>query len=183
MWIKCILGWLICFAIILVPLQPYSIFIGGFPLGDAHPMIAILMPFAEKLGVLGSAIYTLIYSISFFAIWRPDLPNWIFVQGFAYAVVLALAALLLKKNKVKILGYVLYAFIGSILFDIIYRVPVGPLQYGQPILSALKEQMPYTFMRAIINTIYALILSFPIYRWIVMNPRLESDAIFRRKKK
>jgi len=74
-------------------------------------------------------------------------------------------------------SYVLYAVVGTVLYDAVTGLSVGPLFYGQPFMDALKGQIPFTINHVLGNVFLALVLSPLVDKWIVTSETLNWNAL------
>lgn len=64
-----------------------------------------------------------------------------------------------------------YSIIGTIAYDALTSLTIGPLMFGQPFMNALVGQIPFTLMHLVGNAVLAVTISPLVYRWIVLNKR------------
>ena len=58
---------------------------------------------------------------------------------------------------------------------------VGPLFTAQPLAVALAGQIPFTLMHVLGTTVFAMLLSPALYRWVVQNTALEYPLVLLKR--
>lgn len=137
-----------------------------------EPLLAAGMPFAKQYGYLSGFLFGFL-SIVIFDVATHKVGLWTLITAVAYGVVGIGATAFLKKRPSTALNYAMYAGIGTIVYDALTGLTVGPLMFGQPFMDALTGQIPFTLMHLAGNGILAVTLSPLLYRWVVMNKKLE----------
>lgn len=161
--IKFCLGWAICFGFRLIP--------GSIRPPNVEPILATSMPFAKRLSAHMGFVFAFL-SIALFDLATGKYGMWTWITAIAYGVIAAGAGVFLAKRKGRS-GYVIYAIIGTLFYDIVTGLSVGPLFYEQPFMEALVGQIPFTINHLVSNILFAAIASPLIEQWIVANPKLE----------
>jgi hypothetical protein len=84
------------------------------------------------------------------------------------------------KNKTSSwLNYGIFAIVGTLFYDALTGLTIGPLLFGQSFTEALIGQIPFTISHLLGNTAFAVIVSPILYSWIVTNPKLETESLSR----
>lgn len=164
-WFKFCLGWAACFTFRLLP--------GRLP--NVEPILGSVMPFSERFGALSGAGFAAASIVIYDALTHA-LGMWTAVTAVAYAGVAALGAVCLRNNRGDVRGYLAYAVAGTLLYDALTGLTVGPLFFGQPLAEAFTGQIPFTIRHLLGNLVFAAILSPILYRWVAANPALEFGA-------
>lgn len=87
-----------------------------------------------------------------------------------------------KKNSMW--GYVRFAFVGTLFYDAVTGLTVGPLFFHQSFLASLIGQIPFTALHLLGNVTLAFILSPAIYKYLIKKkekPKESSVNIFNPK--
>lgn len=161
-WLKFLLGWATCFVFRLLPHR----------IPNVEPILATVMPFSERMGVWAGMVFAGA-SIVFYDILLGMVGLWTWVTAAAYMLVSAIGTLFLRRNKGGVLGYMAFAVIGTLVYDGITGLAIGPLFYGQPFMEALVGQIPFTINHVLGNLVFAAVLSPILYRWVADNRVLE----------
>ncbi len=154
-WTKIVLGFVLCLVFRLVPVRPPNI----------EPLLATQMPFSKAYGpVVGFSFAFL--SIVLFDVITAKVGVWTLITAFAYGVLGIWSVLFFKKREMKRMNYVKFAIIGTLFFDAVTGLTVGPLFFNQTFMQALIGQIPFTIMHLIGNVTFAYVMSPLIYTYI-----------------
>ena len=154
-WTKIVLGFVLCLVFRLVPVRPPNI----------EPLLATQMPFSKAYGpVVGFSFAFL--SIVLFDVITAKVGVWTLITAFAYGVLGIWSVLFFKKREMKRINYVKFAIIGTLFFDAVTGLTVGPLFFNQTFMQALIGQIPFTIMHLIGNVTFAYVMSPLIYTYI-----------------
>jgi uncharacterized membrane protein YuzA (DUF378 family) len=143
---------------------------------NVEPISATLMPFAKKWGMLAGLAFGALTVLSFDVITGTIGPWSLFTTG-AYALFGVAAGWYFSKAGSSRAQYVIFAIIGTIFYDAVTGLTVGPLFFGQPFMAALVGQIPFTLYHLAGNVVLAAVLSPIIEKWVVQNPKLETDNL------
>jgi uncharacterized membrane protein YuzA (DUF378 family) len=156
---------------------------------NVEPITATLMPFAKKWGMLAGLAFGALTVLSFDVITGTIGPWSLFTAG-AYALFGLAAGWYFSPACAKDdatdrragssrAQYVILAVIGTLFYDAITGLTLGPLFFGQPFMVALVGQIPFTLYHLAGNVVLAAFLSPLIERWVVQNPKLETGSILK----
>lgn len=166
-WTKIILGFVLCLVFRLIPVRPPNI----------EPLLAAQMPFAKVYGPYVGFTFAFM-SIVLFDILVGKVGSWTLVTAFAYGILGVWSMFFFKKREMKRINYVKFAVIGTLFFDAVTGLTVGPLFFNQPFMSALVGQIPFTILHLIGNVTFAFIVSPILYTYISTNKVI--DVYIRR---
>ncbi len=169
--IKYIIGWLVVFAIRLVPIP--------FRPPNIEPVLATTMPFAKQFGAIGAFLFGF-FSIALFDLATMKVGMWTLITALAYGTLGIGAYYFFKNRESSAKNYVLYAIPATLFYDAITGLSVGPLFFGQSFMEAFIGQIPFTLWHLAGNIIFATLLSPLVYHWIVKNPRLSFATLKER---
>lgn len=161
-WLKFVLGFVVCLLIRLIPLRPPNI----------EPILATQMPFSRAYGAYAGFIFAFL-SIVIYDLVTGTLGVWTLLTAGVYGVLGFWAFFYFKKHQASALNYARFAVIGTLFFDAVTGLSIGPLFFGQSFSSAFVGQIPFTAMHLLGNVSFALLLSPAIYRFIIENKKLE----------
>ena len=167
-WPKYIVGFLLCLLIRLIPGRPPNI----------EPIFATIMPFSKRLGAWAGFLFGAL-SIALFDVLTGTIGMWTWITAAAYGLLGLGAHYYLSNKKGKTVDYVVYAIIGTIAYDIVTGLSIGPLFYDQPFMEALKGQIPFTINHLIGNVGMAFVLTPLVDVWIVSNKKITFSALTR----
>lgn len=164
-WLQYVLCLLTTTAIRFFPWRPPNV----------EPILATVMPLGSTFGILDTALFAAL-NIVLFDIASGAVGSWTVIAAFSYALVAGLGTIYLRRVR-GVKGYLSYAIIGTILYDALTGLTMGPIMFGQPLKEAFVGQIPFTMNHLLGNLILALVLSPLIERWIVKNPMLEQRVL------
>ncbi len=105
--------------------------------------------------------------------------TWTIVTGMTYGAVGVWSAYFMKNRSASARNFVLASIVGTLFFDIITGILMGPIFYGQSWMSAIIGQIPFTLRHLAGNIAFASMLAPWFYRKIMTNPRWELSKVFR----
>ncbi|KKW22608.1 MAG: hypothetical protein UY62_C0001G0021 [Parcubacteria group bacterium GW2011_GWF2_50_9] len=127
-------------------------------------IMASQMPVAKTYGKLAGFFFGA-FSILAFDVLTGTPGPWSLVTAPTYGLLGVFAAWYLKNRHGK-RHFAYFALFGTLLYDAITGLTVGPLFFHQPFLAAVLGQIPFTFMHLLGNIGFAIILSPMIERWL-----------------
>ena len=166
--IKFAIGWVVVFLVRLIPFRPPNI----------EPVLTTMMPFAKRYGWFGVFVFGFL-SIAIYDAATGFLGIWTVITGAAYGFVGIGAAVFFRRREATATNFLGYAIIGTIAYDALTGLTVGPIAFDQPFLEALVGQIPFTILHLLGNVVFAVTVSPAIYRWVVANPKFEASAVVR----
>lgn len=158
---KFLIGWTAVFLFRLIPFRPPNF----------EPMLATVMPFSKRYGLVGSFLFGFL-GIVFYDAVTSGWGLWTFVTAICYGLLGAGAHLFFKHRKATIANFLLFGVPGTVVYDAVTMM-IGPLFNGQSFAVALLGQIPFTLMHVLGTVVFAVFLSPALYRWVVQNERLE----------
>jgi uncharacterized membrane protein len=165
-WFKYVVGFVVCLLIRLIPFRPPNI----------EPILATQMPFAKAYGKISGFVFAFL-SIVLYDILTGKVGMWTFITASAYGLLGLWAGFYFKNKSNNSINYVKFAIIGTLAFDIVTGLLIGPIFFHQPFTEAFIGQIPFTAMHLIGNVSFSLILSPAIYTFVVENRKLEVPSI------
>lgn len=168
-WLKLLIGFVAVFLIRMLPMRP----------ANFEPMLATMMPFSTRFGFITSFLFGFL-GIALFDAVTAGIGVWTFVAGFMYGALGAGAHIYFKKYKANTRHFLTYGIIGTIVFDVVTGLTVGPLAFGQPLMAAAIGQIPFTLMHLLGTVVFTLALSPALLKWVVRNDTLEIPVLTSR---
>ncbi len=168
-WPKFIVGFILCFGVRLLPFRPPNI----------EPLLATTMPFGKHMGGVAGFSFGF-FSILLFDMLTAKVGMWTLITAIAYGL-LGFGSYVYFRHghRTGAKYYAIYAVVGTILYDVITGLSVGPLFFGQPFMEALTGQIPFTIRHVISNLILAVVVSPFIEKWIADNKSLDWSVIMK----
>ncbi len=168
-WIKYLIGWLLVLLIRLVPFRPPNV----------EPLMATLMPYSKKFGWLSGFIFAFLGMVLFDVVTN-QVGLWTWITGGTYGIVGIGAYFYFKNRAASAKNFVVYGILGTLVFDAITGLGIGPIFYGQPFMQAFTGQIPFTLYHLAGNIVLGAIISPVLYRWVITNEKLETVWLLRR---
>lgn len=146
----------LCLLVRLIPLRAPNV----------EPILATTMPFSKAYGAFVALSFAVL-SILLFDVLTGTLGMQTFFTVGAYGVLGLWSANYFKTHKGTAFNYVRFAIIGTLFFDAVTGLTVGPLFFHQTFLASLVGQIPFTALHLLGNVIFAAILSPAIYNFLM----------------
>lgn len=159
-WWKYTIAFLVTLGIRLLP----------FRAPNLETIMTVQMPFAKKYGVLGTFLFGFL-SILIYDIFTVGIGIWTFITALAYGFI-GILAVWYFKNKTGRINYLKFAIFGTILYDALTGLTLGPIFWGQSFMVALIGQIPFTLIHLIGNSSFAILISPLIERWLAKEKKL-----------
>jgi uncharacterized membrane protein len=166
--LKFALGWTAVFLFRLIPFRPPNF----------EPMLATVMPFSKRYGLLWS------FSFGFFGIIMYDAVTsgwgmWTAATAISYGLLGVGAHLFFKNRDASIKNFLFFGIPATILYDAV-TMTIGPLFGNQLWVAALAGQVPFTLMHLLGTITFSTLLSPVLYRWVIQNDALELSFVVPR---
>ncbi|MEX2436908.1 MAG: hypothetical protein WD471_01985 [Candidatus Paceibacterota bacterium] len=165
-WIKFLLSWVIILIIRLIPFRPPNV----------EPILATLMPFSKRYSKISIFLFGFMSMVVLDFV-MSSVGIWTLITGTAYGLLGLWSCSYFEKRKGNIKNFVVFSIFGTLAYDFVTGLLIGPIFFGQPFLVALIGQIPFTLNHLVGNIAFAVILSPIIQRWIVRNEKLEVSFI------
>lgn len=167
-WFKYIVGFVVCLLIRLIP----------FRAPNVEPILATQMPFSKTYGGVASFSFAFL-SIILYDIITSGVGAWTLVTAVAYGLLGLWATRYFKNKKSNGYNYAKFAIMGTLAYDIVTGLSVGPLFFHQSFMVALVGQIPFTALHLLGNVSFAIVLSPLIYRLVTDNKKSENKSLIR----
>ena len=152
--LKLISVFTVCFVFRLLPFRPPNV----------ELILASQMPVAKQFGTLFAFLFGFL-SIVLFDAFTGTLGPWSLITAPTYGL-LGVGAVWYLKNREKTRYFVYFAIVGTLFYDVITGLLIGPLFFGQAIMAAALGQIPFTLMHMLGNVSFSLVWSKSIERWM-----------------
>lgn len=147
---------LLCLLVRFIPLRAPNV----------EPILATMMPFSKAYGAFVGFSFAIL-SILLFDVFSGTLGVQTFFTLLSYGIVGLWSASYFKKNKGDALHYVRFAIIGTLFFDAMTGLTVGPIFFHQSFLGSLVGQIPFTALHLTSNIVFAFFISPAIYNFLI----------------
>lgn len=163
-WIKFVVGWAIVFGIRMIP----------FRVPNIEPLTATQMPFAKKFGWFGGFIFGFLSIVAFDAV-TSGIGVWTWVTAGAFGLLGVLASFFFKNREGNMKNFVFFGIAGTLFYDAITGLTIGPIFWGQSFVEAFIGQIPFTLYHLSGNIVFSAAISPLIHRWVTGNEKLEAN--------
>jgi energy-coupling factor transport system substrate-specific component len=153
---KFFLGLVLCLLVRLIP----------FRVPNVEPILATTMPFSKAYGAFAGFSFAVL-SILLFDLITHTLGIQTFFTVLAYGALGWWSASYFRKREASASNFVRFAIIGTLFFDALTGLTIGPLLFHQSFLGSLALQIPFTVLHLIGNTTFAILLSPAIYKFLI----------------
>lgn len=153
------------FKYIVIFLSAFAVRLIPFRAPNVEPLMASIMPLSKKFTKFASFFFGFA-SIFLYDLVTSGIGVWTIFTALAYGL-LGLGASYYFENKSGWKSYATYAFLGTIIYDMVTGLTIGPIFFGQSFMVSLIGQIPFTAMHLIGNVSFAIVLSPVIEKWLV----------------
>jgi hypothetical protein len=130
------------------------------------------MPFSKRFGVMGSFVFGFLGIVLFDAV-TSGIGIWTVITAAAYGALGVGAHLFFKNRAATRKNFLVYGVAGTVLYDAVTGLTIGPLYFHESLMTAFIGQIPFTAMHLLGAVFFAIVLSPILYKWIVKNEYLE----------
>lgn len=152
-WTRVFLAFLLCLVVRLIP----------FRAPNVEPLLAVQMPFAKRYGVAVGFLFG-VASIVAYDIITGKIGVWTLITALAYGSLGILSALYFKNRAASRKNFVIFAVLGTLFYDAVTGLSIGPLFFHESFSIAFAGQIPFTALHLFGSIIFAALLSPAIYR-------------------
>jgi hypothetical protein len=154
-WVKLAIAWSAAFLIRLIPFRP----------SNFEPLLATLMPFSKRCNAAVSFAFGFL-SIALYDLVTSGIGEWTYVTALAYGALGVAATLYFQNRAATRTNFLAFGIVGTLVYDAITGLTVGPLFHHQSFSLALAGQIPFTLAHLAGTIAFTLVLSPMLYRWI-----------------
>ena len=165
-WLKYAIGFVTCLLIRLVPFRPPNV----------EPILATQMPFSKEYGETAAFLFAFM-SIVLYDVITFKVGMWTLITASAYGLLGLWAVIYFKNKKSSSWNYAKFAIMGTIAFDVVTGLTIGPLFFHQSFMGAVVGQIPFTVLHLAGNVSFAVFLSPLIHEFVIENKKFETLSI------
>ena len=159
--LKFVIGWTAVFFFRLIPFRPPNF----------EPMLATVMPFSKRYGIVGSFLFGFLGIVLYDAI-TSGWGTWTAITAVCYGLLGVAAHLFFKNRDASVRNFLLFGIPATVVYDAVTMM-IGPLFMQQPLMAALIGQISFTLMHLTGTIVFSVLLSPALYRWVIENERFE----------
>ncbi|MEI6316466.1 MAG: hypothetical protein WCO65_01925 [bacterium] len=157
-WISLSTGMVACLALRLIP----------FRAPNVEPIFATQMPFAKAYGEFAGVLFGVTSVVAYDFITHTS-GVWTLVTAAAYGMLGFFSARYFKNKQPSRKNFVSFAIMGTLFYDAVTGLTVGPLLFHQSFITALVGQIPFTALHLIGNTLFAAVISPVLYTFLLQH--------------
>lgn len=139
-----------------------------FGLWNVSPLMATELAGSKAYGPWMAGLYGAM-SIFLLDVLVGKVGSWTLITAMTYGAVGIWGAYYLKGRTASGFNFVMASIVGTLFFDLITGVLMGPLLYGQPWMSAILGQIPFTLRHLAGNIVFASVLAPWFYKKVIMS--------------
>ena len=155
-YLKFSLGLLFCLLVRLIP----------FRAPNVEPILATMMPMSKAYGALMGFSFAVL-SILLYDTLTGTLGLQTFFTAGAYGMLGLWATHYFRKKEANRGNFVRFAIMGTLFYDAVTGLTVGPIFFHQSLWASIVGQIPFTVLHLISNIAFAFILSPAIYNILI----------------
>lgn len=145
---------------------------------NISPLMATELAGAKAYGPWVGGLYGAL-SIMLIDILMGKVGIWTLVTSLTYGAVGVAGAYFMRSRSANARNFIWASVIGTLFFDLVTGVLMGPLMFGGSFAVAAVGQIPFTIRHLAGNVFFAGILAPWFYKKIMDNPKWEMSKIFR----
>lgn len=149
-----------------------------FGLWNVSPLMATELAGSKAYGPWVGGLYAAV-SIAVLDVLVGKTGSWTIITALTYGAVGVWGAFFFKKRSASTRNFILASVVGTLFFDLVTGVLMGPLLYGQPWVETIVGQIPFTLRHLAGNMFFASVLAPWFYRKIMDNPQWELSRILK----
>ncbi len=159
--LKFVIGWAAVFLFRLIPFRPPNF----------EPMLATVMPFSKRYGIMGSFLFGFLGIVLYDAV-TSGWGSWTAVTAICYGLLGIAAHLFFKNRDASVKNFLLFGIPATVVYDAVTMM-IGPLFMHQSLIAAFTGQISFTLMHLAGTVVFSTLLSPALYWWVVRNEALE----------
>lgn len=149
-----------------------------FGLSNLSPLMATELAGAKAYGPVLAGVYGAL-SIALIDILVGKVGLWTIVTSITYGIIGVWGANFFRSRQASRKNFVIASFAGTLFFDFITGICMGPILFAQQLSVAFVGQIPFTLQHLAGNLFFALVLAPWFYKKIMENPKWEFSHLFR----
>lgn len=166
--LKFFLSLFLCLLVRLIP----------FRVPNIEPLFATTMPMSRAYGAFSTFSFAVL-SVLLYDVVTGTLGVQTFFTTLAYGLIALWSASYFKNKKGNTSDYVRFAIFGTLAFDAMTGLTVGPIFFHQSFLASLIGQIPFTILHLFGNVALAFILSPAIYHLLIRKKEKQEMSIIK----
>jgi len=149
-----------------------------FGMWNISPLMATELAGAKAYGPWVGGLYG-VFSIILIDVLMNKVGSWTIVTALIYGAVGVIGAYFLKSRDGSAKNFIIISIIGTLFFDLITGVLMGPILFGGSLVVAAIGQIPFTLRHLAGNIFFAAVLAPWFYKKIITNPKFDLSKILK----
>ncbi len=149
-----------------------------FKAPNLEPIMALNMPLAKRYGAMTAFCFAF-FSIIVFDLITLRVGVWTLITGLVYGSIGVLSFYYFKDKDIKKIDYVKFSIFGTILFDCVTGLSIGPIFFNQPFMNALLGQVPFTAIHLAGNMAFAWFISPVFDQFLIKENKFEFSFLLK----
>lgn len=146
-------------------LSAFALRLIPFRAPNIEPLMASIMPISKKFTKFTTFFFGFA-SIFVYDLVTSGVGVWTVFTAIAYGM-LGVGASYYFKNRSGWKSYASYAIVGTIVYDLVTGLTIGPIFFNQSLLVSFIGQIPFTLMHLLGNVSFAILVSPVLEKWII----------------
>lgn len=160
---KIFLIFVLCLLVRLIP----------FRAPNVEPILSSAMPISKKNGAFIAFLFAVL-SIVLYDLLTGTIGMQTFFTAGAYGIIGLWSARYFQKREATPFEFVRFAIWGTLLYDALTGLTVGPIFFHQSFFSSLAGQIPFTMLHLLGNITFAFVLSPVIYNFLIKKKKIKT---------
>lgn len=161
-WLKFTVLFGVCLLFRLLPLRAPNV----------EPILATQMPISKIFGALAGFLFGLLSIVTYDLI-TAQVGLWTLVTSVTYGFVGLFSTVYFQKFQPTRANFLTFAVLGTLFYDAVTGIAMGPLLFNQSFSVALAGQIPFTALHLAGSMAFAWFLSPAIYYFVKDNKKLQ----------
>ena len=140
---------------------------------NIEPIMAGTMPIGRAYGAFFGFSFAVLSILLYDLLTHTIGMQTIFTAG-AYGLIGLFSAIYFKNRKGNTMDYIRFAILGTLFFDALTGLTIGPIFFHQSFVQSLVGQIPFTALHLLGNVTLAVLLSPGIYNFLIRKRKRES---------
>jgi uncharacterized membrane protein len=143
---------------------------------NIEPILATTMPLGKVYGRFIGFFFAL-FSILLYDVLTGTLGLQTFFTAGAYGIIALWSVSYFEKHEANKWGYVRFAIFGTLFFDAVTGLSVGPIFFHQSLINTFVGQVPFTALHLVGNVTLAFLLSPTIYYFMIKKKKKKKNLL------
>jgi uncharacterized membrane protein len=153
--LKFAIAFVLCLLLRLIPFRP----------ANFEPIMGTMMPFAKRFGPLAGGIFAVISMVIYDLF--TSYGAWTWYTAITYGVISVWAGYYFQNRTASRGNFLLFSLMGTLVFDALTGPIIPSLFFHGHFMALTIPQIPFTLSHLAGNTLFAVIVSPIVYKYLV----------------